>query len=402
MSHRPVLPVTSGEPAAAGTASELRPEPFPVLYLIPTMGRGGAEGQLIALINRLDRRRFTPLLCCLESVSPDRRREVNCELLSLGIGSLFRASAVKGLLRIIALIRRHHIRVVHACFLRAEVLGVMARLLGRRTKIVLGKRDLGHYRYGWHERLLARFSNRSSDAVVANSIAVKACLKETWRVPQEKVEIIYNGVDLERFAPVSRERQARAKRNLGYEGNESVIAIVTHLTPVKGVEVFVAAAAIVARETPHARFVVVGGGPLLDALMDSARSLGIEKRISFCGEVADVVPYLAAADVGVLASMSEGFPNAILEYMAAGLPVVSTDVGGVAELLGENGECGYRVPAGAPAAMADRLVVLLASPELRLEMGARGRSRAKEIFGLNRMLAQYERLYRRLLGTEGA
>ena len=140
----------------------------------------------------------------------------------------------------------------------------------------------------------------------------------------------------------------------------------------------------------------------MDALMDSARSLGIEKRISFCGEVADVVPYLAAADVGVLASMSEGFPNAILEYMAAGLPVVSTDVGGVAELLGENGECGFRVPAGAPAAMADRLVVLLGSPELRLEMGARGRSRAKKIFGLNRMLGQYERLYQRLLGTEGA
>jgi glycosyltransferase involved in cell wall biosynthesis len=218
-------------------------------------------------------------------------------------------------------------------------------------------------------------------------------------MPQGKVEIIYNGVDLERFAPVSTERQARAKRILGYESHESVIAIVTHLTPVKGVDVFVAAAAIVAREMPHARFLVVGGGPLLEALLDSARSLGIEKRISFCGEVADVIPYLAAADVGVLASLSEGLPNAILEYMAAGLPVVSTDVGGVAELLGEDGDCGFRVPTGAPAAMADRLVVLLGSSELRLEMGARGRSRAKDLFGLNRMLDQYEKLYQRLLGT---
>jgi glycosyltransferase involved in cell wall biosynthesis len=366
------------------------------------MGRGGAEGQLITLINHLDRRRFAPLLCCLESVNPERRREINCELLSLGIGSLFRVSAVKGLLRIVALIWRHRIRVVHACFLRAEVLGVLARLLGGRTRIVLGKRDLGHYRYRWYEWLLARFSNRNSDAIVANAVAVKACLEGTWGVPHKKVKVIYNGVDLDRFVPVSRERQMKAKRSLGFEGHEPVVVIVTHLTPVKGVEVFVAAAGIVARETPETRFLVVGGGPLLDTLVEYARSLGIEKRIFFAGEVADVVPYLAAADIGALASISEGFPNAILEYLAMGLPVVSTNVGGVAELLGENGECGFRVPTGTPEAMADRFVALLENPELRVEMGVRGRSRAKEIFGLNRMLGQYERLYQHLLGTESA
>ena len=399
--RRLVPSARAGESATRGPAAD-ELQPLPILYLIPTIGRGGAEGQLITLINRLDRRRFAPLLCCLESVSPDRRREVHCELLSLGIGSLFRAPAIKGLLRVIALIRRHRIRVVHACFLRAEVLSVLGRLLGPRTKIVLGKRDLGHYWYGRHERLLARLSNRSADAIVANAIAVKAYLEKTWRVPQEKIEVIYNGIDLERFVPASKEWQTRAKRSLGFEGHEPIVAIVTHLTPVKGVDVFVTAAAMVVQETPGARFLVVGGGPLLDALVECARSLGIEKEISFIGEVADVVPYLSAADIGVLASMSEGFPNAILEYMATGLPVVSTDVGGVAELLGEDGECGFRVPAGAPAVMADRLVLLLGSPELRMEMGLRGRRRAKEVFGPNRMLSQYERLYQRLLETERA
>src|SRR5262249_41820567 len=217
-----------------------------------------------------------------------------------------------------------------------------------------------------------------------------------------KVEVIYNGVDLERFAPTSRDHQVRAKRSLGFEGYEPLVAIVTHLTPVKGVEAFVAAAKMVVREAPDTRFLVVGGGPLLDDLWERARRLGIETAICFTGEVADVVPSLTAADVGALSSVSEGFPNAILEYMAARLPVVSTEVGGVAELLGEDGECGFRVPAGVPAAMAHRLVTLVTNPDLRTEMGNLGRRRAEEVFGVGRMVSRYEALYERLtLGADG-
>jgi L-malate glycosyltransferase len=368
----------------------------PVLYLIPTLDRGGAEGQLISLINGLDRQRFTPLLCCLEMMDHAREHEVRCEQLSLGMRSLFRPTAAHSLLRIVRLIRRHRVLVVHACFLRAEVLAAAAKLAGAGIKVVLGKRDLEHYRYRRHERWLTRSANAAADVIVGNAGAVRARLETTWRVPPRKIEVISNGVDLERFLPVGPDDRVVAKRRLGFEGHETVVLIVTHLTDVKAVDTFISAAAAVSREAKSTRFLVVGNGPLLDVLVSQARSLGMERTISFAGEVADVTPYLAAADVGVLSSRSEAFPNAILEYLATGLPVVSTDVGGVAEILGTDDGCGFRVSPGASAMMAKRLATLIECPELRLQMGARGRRRAQALFGVDRMVTAYECLYGRL------
>jgi L-malate glycosyltransferase len=382
-------------------ARERAHQPLPILFLIPALDRGGAEGQLIALINGLDRQRFLPILCCLEAVSPDPKREVGCEVRSIGMRSLFRPSAILGLLRIAALIRRHHVGVVHACFLRAEVIGVLARLGGRRVGVILGKRDLGHYKYGLRERLLVRLAHGGADLIVANAAAVKDRLESTWHVPREKSMVIYNGVDLERFAPASRERRAEVKRQLGISPDEYLVTIVTHLVPVKGVDVFVDAAALTAQEASDVRFVVVGGGDLESALKKRACSLRIERGILFAGAVDDVLPYLEAADVGVLSSVSEGFPNAILEYMAMGLPVVATDVGGVGELMGKDADCGFLVEAGQPQMLAGRLLTLIRDPELRARMGHCARLRAERLFDLRQMVIAYERLYDHFSLLEG-
>ena len=383
----------------SGRAPTLGTTPVPVLFLIPSLDRGGAEGQLIMLINGLDRRRFAPLLCCLETVSPERRGEIRCDVVGLGITSLFRVSAVVGLLRLVTLIRHRGVRVVHAVFLRAEILAGLARLLDGRLKVILGKRDLEHYRYRWHERHLVRRVNSTCDAIVANAMAVRDRLVRTWGVSKDRVAVIRNGVDLERFVPVSRARRAHMKRELGLRETDCLAVMVTHLVPVKGVETLVDAAATLPREAPNARFVVLGGGPLLDALRERARAVAIGQAITFIGDVSDVVPYLAAADLGVLSSLSEGFPNAVLEYMAMGLPVVATAVGGVPELLGADGDCGYLVPAGAPAAIAERVALLMSDPDLRADMGRRGRLRIEALFGADRMVMEYGRLYDRLVSA---
>jgi glycosyltransferase involved in cell wall biosynthesis len=229
--------------------------------------------------------------------------------------------------------------------------------------------------------------------MVANAAAIKDRLESTWNVSRDKSSVIYNGVDLERFVPASRARRAEVKEQLGVRPEEHLVTIVTHLVPVKGVEGFIDAAALAIREAADVRFAVVGGGDLENVLRKRACSLGVEKGILFAGAVRDVLTYLEASDVGVLSSLSEGLPNAILEYMAMGLPIVATDVGGVRELMGKDGECGFLVPAGQPTTLAARLLPLIRDPELRALMGRRGRLRAERLFDARRMVVTYEQLY---------
>jgi glycosyltransferase involved in cell wall biosynthesis len=131
-------------------------------------------------------------------------------------------------------------------------------------------------------------------------------------------------------------------------------------------------------------------------LEERARASGISEHVRFVGEVGDVRLHLEGSDIGVLSSLSEGLPNAILEYMAMGLPIVATEVGGTRELLGEDGECGFLVPAGQPAPLATRLFELFTDPVSRARMGDRGRIRAERMFDARHMAQQYGQLFDRL------
>jgi glycosyltransferase involved in cell wall biosynthesis len=264
------------------------------------------------------------------------------------------------------------------------------------VSVILGKRDLEHYKYRWRERLLVRLAHRGADFLIANAAAIKDRLESTWNVSRDKSSVIYNGVDLERFVPASGERRAEVKVQLGVRPEEKLVTIVTHLVPVKGVESFIDGAALAIQEAADVRFVVVGGGDLENMLRKRASSLGVEKEILFAGAVRDVLRYLEASDVGVLTSLSEGLPNAILEYMAMGLPIVATDVGGVRELMGNDAECGFLIPAGQPTTLAARLLPLIRDSQLRALMGRRGRLRAERFFNARRMVLTYEQLYERV------
>jgi glycosyltransferase involved in cell wall biosynthesis len=372
-------------------------KPLPVLFLIPSLERGGAEGQLIMLVNALDRRRFQPIVCSFSPVEPQRRGEIDCEVVHLGLTSLFRPSAVATWARLEALVRQRGIRVIQAWFLRAEVLAVLTRFAHRhRVSVVLAKRDLEHDSYGVRERLLARLAHWGSDVLVSNAGAVKSYLESAWKVAPDRSRVIYNGIVLERFVPASPQRRAAAKKQLGFTPEELVVTAVTHLIPVKGAETFVHAAALVLPQMPRARFAVVGGGQLLPGLEERARSLGISTHVRFVGEITDVRLHLEASDIGALSSLSEGLPNAVLEYMAMGLPIVATNVGGTRELVGPDGECGFLVPAGQAAPFAERVLELFRDPMARARMGERGRIRAERMFDARHMAQEYEELFDRL------
>jgi len=371
-----------------------------VLFLIPSLDRGGAEGQLLTLIDHLDRTRFAPILCSLHAPTIDRQREVSCPLVVLPVDSLFRWNSARATLRIARLARDLGVGLIHATFLRAELIATAATRLGSRVPVVLAKRNLDSRPYAQRERLLLRFAHRACDHIVANAEAVKQRCETLWNVSSDKISVIYNGVDLRSFVPASHESRAAAKQRLRIEPNHTVVTIVTHLTHVKGADLSIEAAARVVSAAPDVSFLIVGGGPLLEPLRHRVRGLALDGRIRLEGEANDVTPYLAAADIGLLSSRSEGFPNAILEYIAMGLPVVATNVGGVRELVGEDQECGLLVRPGDPEALANAIVALATQQALREHTGRRARLRAVGLFGVDRMVKKYEELYFRLIFDE--
>jgi glycosyltransferase involved in cell wall biosynthesis len=199
-------------------------------------------------------------------------------------------------------------------------------------------------------------------------------------VPQGKVRVIPNGV--EAHAHRAPDRRALPRR----------VVVVANLRREKGHDVLLRAAADVVRAFPDARVELVGGGPELPALRRLADELGLERVVSFLGHREDVTSRLDAADLFVLPSRSEAFPNAMLEAMAAGLPVVASDVGGVREVV-RHAATGLIVPAGDAGALASAIRRLMADPPFAHGLGDAARTEVIARYSFDRMIDQFEALY---------
>ena len=360
-------------------------------FVIDTLSlpAGGTEGQLVHLLEQLDRRRFEPRLYCLRG--SDWLREsfqaAPAQVLDLHVT---RSPALwVGVRRFARRLREDRIAMLQTHFRDANLVGVLAaKLAGPR--IVSTRRGVPY----WHGKLdlaVLRWLNKSVDCFLANSVATRDRFAKQEGFDPARSVVIYNGLEPQRFA-LSESARARLRAELSVGSEQPLVGIVANLRPVKGVDDFVRAAALVHASVPQARFAVVGQGVELAALRALADSLGLGASIAFLGARADVPELLAAFDIGVLASHFESFSNAILEYLAAGLPVVATDVGGASEVVGP--EHGFLVPAKAPGALAERIVDLLRHPGgARAFRSSDGLPRG---FSLADMVAAHEALYSRL------
>ncbi|HUS58100.1 MAG TPA: glycosyltransferase, partial [Planctomycetota bacterium] len=185
-------------------------------------------------------------------------------------------------------------------------------------------------------------------------------------------------------------------RSLGLAGDAPLIGVVASLHPWKGHRMFIRAAGIVHRARPDVRFLIVGGGTELAVLQALARDVGVSEAVVFAGARKDVPELLALMSIFALSSPSEGLPNAVLEAMACARPVVATRAGGTAEVV-DHGNTGYLVPVGEHAALAEKLLVMLADPARAEEMGSRGRQRALAEFSGKRLVESVTQLYEALL-----
>jgi glycosyltransferase involved in cell wall biosynthesis len=296
--------------------------------------------------------------------------------------------------RLVAHIRTHRVDVIHAHKFGSNV---WAALLGRALGIpvVIAHEHTWSFEGQRARRLVDRHVvARFSDVVIAVSEADRRRMVADVGMPADRVVLIHNGI-----AGCPGGDGGAVRRELGLSDGAPVLVQTATLRPQKAVEVMIAATALVRRTHRDVRLLVAGEGDTA-ALREVAAAHGAADAVSLLGPRGDVPDLLAAASVGVLSSDFEGIPLAVLEYMAAGLPVVATDVGGVPEIV-RDGETGFLVAPRDPAALAERIGRLLDDAALAREMGERGRRRQQEAFSREAMVGAVTELYLRLLAANG-
>jgi glycosyltransferase involved in cell wall biosynthesis len=297
-------------------------------------------------------------------------------------------------LRLARLLRREGVDVVHAHQYTPFFYGLAARLRGPRRPILFtehGRHQPDHPR---RKRIAAnRLLLSRRDRVVGVGAAVRQALITNEGIPARRVGVLYNGIDVGVYSAGS--DPVAARRELGAGPDDFVLVQVARLDYLKDHATAVRTLARVVGEVPRARLVLVGDGPERPAVEAQVRELGLGDRVRLLGSRGDVARLLHGADLFLLTSVSEGIPLTVLEAMAAGLPVVATDVGGLREVV-EDGSTGFLAPARDDAALAGLVRTLANDRGLCRRMGEAGRERAGRLFDESRMCADYAKIYREL------
>lgn len=381
-----------------------------LLKFLTVFGIGGTEKHAVNLMKALDSSRFELHVGCLRRWG-DLLREVETlriPLTEYQTKTFYSGKALKEQFRFARYLKGNRIQIVHAYNFYANIFAIPAARLAGVPVVMASIRDMGVYLTPMQRRA-QRFVCALADRIVGNAEAVRWWLISEGYAP-EKISIIRNGIDVSRFSKT--ENGAGLRQELGIPPGVPLVAVLSRLDVVKGLEDFLGAAVVVARRVPDAWFLIVGdrftmrdGMVIRDLAYRSelethATRLGLGGRVVFTGFRSNVPEVLSAVAVSVLPSVSEALSNTLLESMAAGVPVVATKVGGNPEVV-EDGITGLLVPPRDPASLARAICMLLEDRELASKFSQAARQRVAEHFSFPRMVQETEGLYIELLKAKG-
>ena len=369
-----------GARAPQSSPTELGTAPLRVVQLIAPSKIAGAERSTVSLCRGLTARGHqVSLLVKYSHQLIETARAEGVDAISMRFAGKLNLLAVGRLAR---WFRRNRVDIVATQLSTASLWGTLAA------------RWIGVPSVATVRALNSKTCYVYADRVIAVSQAVKEHLVEQG-LPAHKIRVVYNGIDLSRFAPPP--DLSAAKTAIGLPGAALVVGVVAHLSPKKGHRWFLEAVAPLLAEWPDLRILLLGEGAERAALEKQARALGMGERVHFSGFHPDVVPQMAALDALVLPAIDkEGFGRVLVEAGAMGKPVIGTDVGGIGEVI-VPGQTGFVVAPRDAAALRNALGALLGDPQLRQKMGEAGRARALNDFSEKRMVEETERVYRELL-----
>jgi len=360
-----------------------------LMHIVLSLNIGGLERVVINLLKGLDPEIYTQILCCLEEPGA-LIHEVN----RLGVKtiSLKKGKGIDYLLlaKLAKVIRQEKIDIIHSHNPTPYFYGVLSGKLAGVPVII-------HTRHGRNtpkskrEIYLRRFLSCMTDRIVAVSNDSMDAAINREKIPSRKVVTIFNGIDIERYRPnidvVSK------KKELGILDSDQVIGIVARLSSEKDHSTLLDAFRIVLGNKKNIKLVIVGDGNLRGELQQKAQAISVGENTVFLGERHDVPDLLAVFDLFVLSSLTEGISLTLLEAMAAGLPVVATDVGGNAEVVMDS-RTGLIVPPADPRSMANAILKIIRNSSMAKQMGILGRERVSEKFSTSAMVRKYDEIYR--------
>lgn len=363
-----------------------------VVYVTETLGKGGAESQLSHLATRLRDYGHASSVISLSAAGwwASRLNEWGVPIATLSFKSGLWAKNVRPFCRLVSVIREQRpdavVSFLYPCSIWASLAGHLAGV----PLVVASRRDCGFQREeaslpNWLERL----SYAATTLFVANSHAVAESLERSEEIRADRIEVIYNGVDL---PEISLQQNQALRKRLGLSDLRPVIGMMANFWPHKNHLMLVRAAKLIIKKVPEAGFVLVGRD---DEYQKQVRAqiadMRLESNFLLLGQLDGAHDLVPALDICVLCSRSEGFSNTILEYMAYGKPVIATRVGGNPEAV-VDGETGLLVEPEDAEGLAAAVLTLIRDPVERIQMGLRGRIRAEAEFNWDMALKRWDKL----------
>jgi glycosyltransferase involved in cell wall biosynthesis len=378
--------------------------PMKIVYIIDKIAGnlGGTENQLTKLINGLPAEKCEKKLICFSDSTcfQANRAEFHCESTVIPINKVNKLTTYVNFVKLVGHLRAYKPDIVHTFFPVGNSVGVIASKLAGMSNVVSSRRDYGEWmspRY----LLATRFADRFVKKIVANSRQVEELTKQKEKVNGKKLRVIYNGINSDSFKNLKKNQDL--KRQLSIPESNKVVGIVANFRPMKHHHIFIKAAKEILSKRNDVSFILVGAGSDPGSTKEDneklARSLDISEHVRFVGPQKQIAPYLSIMDIGVNCSAGEGLSNAIMEYMAAGVPCIVSYAGGNPDLITNNVE-GFTFELDNYLALADLTLRLLNDDATRKRFIDNAARKIEETMSTSAMLSNYESLYREIVGLQ--
>lgn len=361
-----------------------------ILYVITSLGLGGAENLLLSYLRKLDNTKYSFHVCCFREKPDDLLTEISkyAQVTNLNVKNRFNPLIVFDLIR---LINSQKPDIIHTHLFQPRIYTTIANVFSRRTILITHKHNrvnpIKHNIFIILEMLSSIFNKK----IIAISQSVKESLQNYEFIPGKKIVVLPNAIEYQIF-----NESANFRDEIGR--NEHTIGTIGRLEKQKGIEYLLLAMRQILSKFPDAKLEIIGDGSQAGKLKSLCEKLCISNSVFFFGKFVDVIPFYRRMDVFVLSSIYEGFGIVLLEAMASAVPVVATNVGGVKEVVSDMSS-GLLVPSKNPAAIANAVVQIFENQELAKRLSDEGMKRAK-LFDINEHINKLDSLYTNLLGEE--
>jgi len=371
--------------------------PIHIIHIVHSFGIGGLENGIVNLANRMNPTRFKISIVSLtggmDSKERITRKDVNCVVIQKNEG----VSSHEGIgndwflpFKLAKFFKKEKADIIHTHGWGTFLEGILAAKLARIPILIHGEHGTDQLDLA-RRRIAYRMGAWGVDTILAVCENMRDRFICKYHIPAKKIQTIRNGVDTEYFKHDKNLRQA-TRQNLGIRDDNVVIGTIGRLCYEKNYETLLRAIALIVNKHSSIQLIMVGDGPYRGSLTQLAVDLGIESRVHFLGTRYDRLELLNAMDVFALTSVSEGLPNTLLEAMSVGLPVVTTSVGGIPEVVTTQKD-GLLVEPQNSQGFAKSLEQLLQASELRDQLGAAAHKRMESKFSLKNMVQEYENMY---------